>query len=269
MKYKLLKSGGILAAALAAIFLAGCGGSKVLRDPQPFAVTQSLAGSSDQRLAATLDWIIVRDGPGSWAKNADWDEYLMRAQNRGDQALIITQVSVTDSLGTRIRPGRDRKQLVRGAKNAVHRYQDDGLKVKAGAGAGTLVAAGAITGATTIATVTVVGPFALGEAGAVAASGGLLLAPVLAVGGIMRSVNNGRVSEQIESRQSYLPVVLQADEQISLDIFFPLTPSPQQIEVRYADATGDHTLVIDTRDVLRGLHLAIPGQDTLQAAAVD
>ena len=32
--------------------------------------------------AAALDWIIVRDGPGTWAKNVDWDEYLIRVHTK-------------------------------------------------------------------------------------------------------------------------------------------------------------------------------------------
>ena len=84
MKYKRMRSGAIIVTATLSLCLVGCGGSKVLKEPNPFAVTQSLATASDQRLYATLDWVIVRDGPGTWAKNVDWDEYLIRIQNLSD-----------------------------------------------------------------------------------------------------------------------------------------------------------------------------------------
>ncbi len=72
----------------------------------------------------------------------------------------------------------------------------------------------------------------------------------------MRGVNNGKVNRQIKSRQTQLPVVLQEDEEKRLDFFFPLTPSPRQLALRYVDSEGDHTLIIDTRTPLNGLHLA-------------
>lgn len=60
---------------------------------------------------------------------------------------------------------------------------------------------------------------------------------------------------QIKSRQTPLPVVPQEDEEKYLDIFFPLSPSPLQIKITYADSRGDHALIVDTQAVLEGLHV--------------
>ena len=253
MKYKEKKSGVVIFAATISLCLSGCGGTKVLKEPEPLLVTQSLAKASDQHIAATLDWVIVRDGPGTWAKNVDWDEYLIHVQNLADDSMRVTNITVLDSLGTRIEPRVDRKQLVNGSKESERRYKSEGLEVKAGAGVGTLAAASAVAGATAVAIVAS-GPLALSGGAAAAATGGLILVPVFAVGGVMRGVNNGRVNSQIESRQTLLPIDL-GDEEKSLDIFFPLAPSPQLIEVTYVDSRGDHTLIIDTHAALEGLHL--------------
>ena len=258
MKYKRMRSGAIIVTATLSLCLVGCGGSKVLKEPNPLAVTQSLATASDQHLYATLDWVIVRDGPGTWAKNVDWDEYLIRVQNLSDDSIRVTNITVLDSVGTLIETRETRKQLVKGTKKTKRRYKGEGLKVKAGASTGTLVAAGAVTAAATAAAVSSIS-FGLGAAGSGAAVGvataGIILLPVLAVGGVFRGVNNSKVDKQIKSRQTLLPVVLQEEEEKSLDIFFPLTQSPRKIEVTYADSQGAHTLIIDTRKVLDGLHL--------------
>ncbi len=238
-----------------AIALSGCGGTKVLKEPEPLVVTESLASASDQRLAATLDWVIVRDGPGTWARNVDWDEYLIRVQNLADDSIQVTNIIVVDSIGTPVESRHDRKQLVKGTKQTKKRYKGEGLEVKAGAGVGTLLAAGAAAGATAVAVVYAVGPLAISGGAAAAATGGLLLVPVFAVGGVMRGVNNSKVNKQIESRQTLLPIALQREEEKSLDIFFPLTPSPRQIELTYVDSRGDHILIIDTHTALEGLHL--------------
>ena len=79
--------------------------------------------------------------------------------------------------------------------------------------------------------------------------------PALAVGGVMRGLNNGRVNEQIETRQTLLPLEVQGDEETRLDVFFPLVPSPQHVEIVYVDPQGEHTLIIDTQAALDGLHL--------------
>ena len=232
--------------------LSGCGGTKVLKEPEPLVITQPLATASDQSLSAALDWVIFRDGPGTWAKNVDWDEYLIRVQNSGDDSLQITNIIVVDSLETRIEPRNNRSQLVKGTKETKRRYKGEGLKVKAGLSGTVLVGTGVVVAAGT----TGVGAAAMAGGGAAAgAAGVVLLVPVLAVGGVIRGVNNSKVNNQIEARQTLLPVVLQEDEEKGLHIFFPLSPSPGYIEFSYHDSGGDHTLIVDTLTALEGLHL--------------
>ncbi len=234
--------------------LTGCGGAKVLKNPEAHIVTQELVTASDQTLSADLDWVIIRDGPGTWAKNVDWDEYLITVRNVGGESIEITNITVLDSLGTRVESRNDRKQLVKGTKETKRRYKGEGLQVNAGWGTSTLFAAGAASVAGSAAVVASAGVFS--STAGVAATGGLILLPAFAVGGVVRGVNNGRVNKQIESRQTQLPLVLQDDEDQTIHAFFPLAPSPIQIEISYFDSRGDHTLIVDTQAALEGLHLA-------------
>ena len=117
-----------MAATPRACVVAGCGGTKVLKEPQPIQTTQALATISDERVTATLDWVIVRDGPGTWAKNADWDEYLLRFNNQSDEPVIITQLIVVDSLDARTEAQFGRKQLVKGSKKTARRYKSQGSR---------------------------------------------------------------------------------------------------------------------------------------------
>jgi hypothetical protein len=128
------------------------GGTKVLKEPQPMEPMQPLAATSDKSVTATLDWVIVRDGPGTWARNADWDEYQLRVSNQSDQPIKITEVFVVDSLNTRIESQSRRKSLVKGSKKTARRYKKSGIKVKAGAGAGTMLVAGAAVTAVGVST---------------------------------------------------------------------------------------------------------------------
>jgi hypothetical protein len=172
------------------------------------------------------------------------------------------QLTVVDSLDTRIEPQLGRKQLVKNSKQTARRYKDSGVKVKAGRGVGTMLIAGAAVtavgfGAATAVAFSTMGGMAAGSAGA-AAGGLLLLGPALAVGGIVRGVNNSKVNNEIELRQTTLPLEVPASEEIGLDVFFPLAPSPGIVELLYTDATGEHRLIIDTSEALGGLHIEAP-----------
>lgn len=258
-----IRASFITALLLGSGMLAGCGGTKVLKEPQPFQPTQALAAASDQRVTATLDWVIVRDGPGTWARNADWDEYLLRVSNHTDTPIQVAGLIVTDSLDTRIEPQPARKLLVKASKQTARRYKKSGVKVKAGSGAGALIVGGA---AVTLVGAGAAGAVALGASygatvgsGAVAAGGLLLLGPALAVGGVMRGLNNSAVSDVIEDRQTVLPLAIDANAERNLDVFFPLAPSPRMVELTYTDADGEHRLIIDTSATLDGLHIDTDG----------
>jgi hypothetical protein len=247
------------------VSLGGCGGTKVLKEEQPIQTTQPLAMASDQQITATIDWVIVRDGPGTWAKNADWDEYLLRVNNESDQPIQVTRVTVVDSLDTQIESQAGRKQLVKNSKKTARRYKKSGVKVKAGRGAGTMIVAGAavtavgVGAATAVAYGNIMGAAAGTSASAGAAVGGLLLlGPALAVGGVVRGVNNSKVNKRIEERQTVLPLEVPANVEQDLDVFFPLAPSPKLVELVYSDATGEHILLIDTNAALEGLHIEQP-----------
>ena len=86
----------------------------------------------------------------------------------------------------------------------------------------------------------------------------LLLGPALAVGGVVRGVNNSKVNNQIEIRQTVLPLEIPASEELGVNVFFPLAPSPKMVELIYTDATGKHSLIIDTSKALDGLHIEAP-----------
>ncbi len=238
---------------LIACVLTGCGGTKMLKEPEPLTIGASIATGSDPRLGASLDWVIVRDGPGTWARNADWDEYLIRMENSGDQSLQIIDVAVVDSLGFRVDSRHSRSQLVKGTRETKRRYKDGGIRVKAGLSGKALVG----TGVATAGTLVTVGLGTASSWGTLAAwmGGAVVVLPTMAVGGVVRGVNNITVDTEIESRQSQFPLVLAAGEKKNLNVFFPLAPSPRGIFVTYADSQHTYTLVIDTLTALDGLHL--------------
>ena len=238
--------------------LSSCGGTKMLSEPESLRfVLQPISATSDQFLSASLDWIIFRDGPGSWATNVDWDEYLISVRNLGGGSMELTNITVVDSLGVQIESRHSRKQLVDGSKRVIRRYENENLEVRAGLSGTVLVGAGA-------AGVGTLSAFAPGMMMSTASAVGVLAVvtavPVLAVAGVTRGINNSKVNHEIESRQTLLPIILQEKEEGSLDLFFPLSPSPAQVELTYNNSQGEHKLIIDTGEALNGLHLGTPSK---------
>lgn len=254
----------LLLACILALSLSACGGgTKLIRKPGVMPERAApLAAASDPRLLAELHFVIVRNGPAAWAKNADWDEYLLRVRNVGNTPLRLEAVTVTDSQGHANTTLADRGELVAASKQATRRYRDAGLKLEAGRGGAGLIAAGVGAGvvaygaATAAATTTALGAGGAAGGGAAAAAGGLILAaPVLVGVGIVRMVNNSKVDDRIEARATRLPLTLAPGAEATLDLFYPLSPSPQQVAVQYHDGRASHQLALDTGQALAGLHL--------------
>lgn len=253
-----VKLAHILPVGLIVLGLSACGGgTRLIKNappaPQPIA---ALAAASDDALSAQLQWVIVRDGPGTWAQNADWDEYLIAVRNVSTAPIQVTGVVLFDSMDQANALSASRTDLVDASRNNARRYKASGLKVAAGRGRGlALVAGGA--GATTagmgLAYASVWG--GAGSGGAAAAGGLILAGPALVTMAIVRGVRKGAVSNRIKERSSVFPITLEAGQTQSLDVFFPLSPAPRRIEVHYSDARGAQVLSIDTAQSLDGLHL--------------
>jgi hypothetical protein len=243
-----------LGAVLVLTLLSACAYNKKLDKPIPLQPAGAIATTVDERLSVTIDAIVVRDGPGSWSKNADWDEYLLHALATSDQPVEITRVVVVDSLGKHRKPSATRGDLQSGSKETARRYKDADLEVTAGYGGAGLVVAGYAVGGASAA----VGLATLGTSGAAAGAavaGAVLVAPVLMTAGIVVGVQEIRVQNEIRHRSTVFPATVAADQELLLDVFFPIAPAPQRVEVTYRDAAGEHVLVIDTKAVLAGLHL--------------
>lgn len=238
------------------IVLVNCGGTKILKDPVPFVLEQSLATTANMDLAVTLDWVIVRDGPGTWARNADWDEYLVRLENLTATDIQITDIAVYDSTSVRQQTAGSRKTLVDASRINAKRYKSQGVQIKAGLGSEALMAAGMVGG---IAALNAGGAVLyMSSAAAATTLGVLIAAPALVAGGVVKSVNQNRVNDQIILRQAMLPLTVGPDVPLGLNLFYPLSPSPLSLEVIYlvADDPAQQILKLDISTPLAGLHLS-------------
>ncbi len=238
------------------VLLAGCGGAALLKEARPLESSKAVATAQDERVFASIDRVILRNGPGAWARDAEWDEYLIRIRAHSGESVEIRQIAIFDALDQGIETRADRSDLVNGTRETERRYAESGRLVRTDGVNGWVAAGVGVAGASTL---------ALAAAPPMLAGGGAVLlvaAPVLLVtgaafagAGIVRLVNNAEVNGEIKRRQSTLPLALPGGGEASMDLFFPMTPLSGRARITYADRQGEHRLDIDTRQALIDLDL--------------
>ncbi len=253
-----------------AVAISACAGSKVLGEAKSLELQHPLAVEADSSIAATLDWVVVKDGPGTWASNAFWDEYRLRIVNHSDISVSLSQIQVVDSLAATHVITSDRRILVDSSERIQERYRDQELDVAPGAVSAGMLAAGVAGSAVAITAASYAAASgtasALGVSTGVGASPAVVtmayVAPVLIVGSILHVRNNAKVDDEINSRQTTFPVELGPGESNDIVAFFPIAPSPQTVRLIYQADDRMRVLEINTTEVLAGLHYRDPNAPT-------
>ncbi|HJW46279.1 MAG TPA: hypothetical protein VJ484_07285 [Lysobacter sp.] len=229
-----------------------------------------MAQSSSPHLAAKLEWVIVPGGPGAWVTNAGWDEYLIRVRNTSTAPVRIDGVEVEDSSGQSATPLDSRAALIKASRKTARRYRDEGVKVQAGMGGAALTAwgIGSTTAGLAYSSTLTLGIMGGGSSSAAwgVAAGMVVVGPVLGTMAIVRAARNHKVEKQIQVRRTMLPVTVAPGEEVLLDVFVPIAPSPKAVRIAYHDGEAEGRVEIDTRQVLAGLHLPPPANAQAPAA---
>jgi len=237
---------------------AACGGAKLIKDPVEAVPSRPLAEVRNGRLAVSLDWVVITNGPGSWAENAYWDEYQLTVTNHASGTLSVTGAVIYDSLGRRLDSDDDRNRLLAASRETAEHYEDEDIQVIAGAsGKGLALASGATFAAGSVLGMAVLtGSAAVGAAGV--AVGAIAAAPFLALGALAKGTSERRIARELRNRSSELPFRIGPGESRKLDIFFPIAPSPTKLEFAIHHDRGADLVLLDTTELLSGLHLEIP-----------
>jgi hypothetical protein len=238
----------------------GCVASKkykmVKKDAaRPAAELKWTAGT--ETAALRLQTVIVFKGPGSWKREARWDEYGVQVTNHGTAPLVIEEAALIDLLAQPQAPGDDPWLLEKRSRTNWDKYGKTGLKLLAGAGAVALYGAAL--------TASAVGSILGGGAAAGGGAAVLSIIPVVAVVDIVvvaviNNDNKKKVVAEFSRRRLVLPLTVQPGESVAGSLFFPMTPGPQKLIVRGQQAGQPVELALELKP-LAGLHLK-PNQAT-------
>jgi hypothetical protein len=201
----------------------------------------------------TLATLIVFKGPGSWKREARWDEYVVVIANHGAEPLLIEAAVLIDLLGQPQVPGVDPWQVEKLSYTNWDKYGKNGLKLLAGAGVVALYAAASFSVA--------MSGLSFGGTAAAASGGTVILniIPVLAVLDIavvalVNNANKKLIVAEFNRRRLQPPVTIAPGQSVSGSFFFPMTPGPQRLILKGKAGEAPLELVLDLK-LLAGLHL--------------
>jgi TonB family protein len=203
--------------------------------------------------------VLVRNAPGAWVRDADWDEYHIAIEAYGRQVEVSTVVLI-DATGARVEPSRDRSRLVDDTRELFKRYQLSGEVARSKDGGGLLLGSAGV-----VATGYGVG-MAMAPMVTFSNMAAMVIVPaaIIGVGAVMggaavyRIVDNSRVDDELKRRTSTLPVVAAPSEKLGVVLHYAITPLPRRIEMAYRVDGADHHIAIDTRDALETVHQEPP-----------
>jgi hypothetical protein len=203
-------------------------------------------------LDTTLHTVISDGGPGSWKREAFWDEYVIIMHNEGDQVLTIATATLTDYAGV-VRPaGTDPWALERESKTLEKRYRDAGVAFAR------IAAPRVIVGAAEPGVVASAGIGATGTAAAATAAAVALPVYGATVLGINMHNKSG-IKKEFNRRRISLPLTFGPGQTRTGSFFFPMVPNPQALTVHWINSAGDGETTLELQ-FLQGLHVSGDGR---------
>jgi len=201
-------------------------------------------------LHATLKTVITYNGPGSWKRDAFWDEYVVTVHNSGSRPLTVSAAALlTDFDGALRSPGSDPWAVEKQSKTLEQKYKEAGVAfvrytapgvIIVGTGAGFMSAA------------------LFSTAAADAAAVCLVALPVYYISVVtINHYNKVAMEKEYQRRRIVLPLTLAPGEMRTGSLFFPMTPSPRSFRLDWVDGVSGHESVLSL-GFLRGLHLEAP-----------
>ena len=209
------------------------------------------AATAPDGLTVTVHTVLVRNGPGSWVRDADWDEYIVTLKNSAPSPLHIETLRLESPyLPVPQQSSLSLKQLENRTKETLRTARDFSIASAEAAGLGATAA-----GASTYALI----PFAAAPAAAAPLAGALIEYP------LDRAIENHHLEHEDHSiieltileRGVHLAYEVPPGQEELRSVFFPITPSPSRLMVGYRIADEQRELAVPLA-ALKQLHLKPP-----------
>lgn len=248
----------VLVALLAVLSCSGCVSTKyqLARHGTPPAQSLDHPFPASGALEANLVALITYHGPGSWKREALWDEYVVALRNGGEVPITVDSATLTDSRGGTVAPGTDPWELEKQSRALEKQYRTHGEAFARAAGPGALlVGGGAVAAAATTSGWALVSPAAAG-----AALTAVFVLPVYYTSVLAIDYHNKhQVLDEFRRRRMVAPLTLAPGETRTASLFFPMIRSPAALGIHWQNEAGPVQASLPL-EFLRELH--VPAQRT-------
>jgi len=201
--------------------------------------------SGEAQQVVTVHSVIAFHGPGSWKRDAYWDEYVVSIANHDTTPLVVESAELTDFRGDVTSPGDNPWLLEKQSLSRRDELNRTAKTVLVQLGTGYLAVG--VSGATAL--------IAGMGGGAVGFYAGLALFPAYVAGTVYRNVSSRHdIEAEFGRRRVALPVIVTPDATAQGSLFFRISPGPQRLVLHCRSGEVSRDLVVDLAP-LAGLHL--------------
>lgn len=255
--------GRVVPLLIASVVFSGCVSSKYkLTQGKPTPPVIINLAAAQMPAEAIVHSVIIYQGPGSWKREAYWDEYVVSVSNRGDTPLRIEQAELIDGDSNVVRAGEDPWALDKESRSWWKEVQASQTSTLVALGAGAAVAGviatsslATLNATVVLSTVGVTSNFGAVTAGAAVAA---IALPVYAVTIVtINHRNKAQVAAEFNRRRLALPETLPPGASRSGSLFLRVTPSPRRLVLRGQAGGQPWELSVDLAP-LAGLHKKTP-----------
>ncbi|MBK8857139.1 MAG: hypothetical protein IPN11_05460 [Opitutaceae bacterium] len=224
--------------AACALLLGGCVSAKYKTiEKKTSPVSLNLTGEKSP-VAVSVQSVIVYRGPGSWKRDAYWDEYIVALANQGETPVTLESVTLTDFTGTASPPSDNPWALEKQSRDREEELRANVKDVLLQIGGGYVIMSVAVTGGLAVA----------------GFAGGVLAMPAFVAGTIYANVHQRHLVEgQFAKRRIVLPATIPPGQAAQGSLFFRISPGPRQLAFLIQYDGGYRKVVVDLAP-LAGLH---------------
>ena len=177
-----------------------------------------------------LHSVIIYKGPGSWKREAYWDEYIVSIANRGSLPLFIESATLVDFQDKYNSAGCNPWELEKQSKAWWKGIRANGISSGIAIGAGMTASGLAFVSGLSGGVWTGYSISGIGVAGAA----GLVALPVVGVSYIVGNLRgHKKIEKEFDRRRMVLPAVIQTGKIVKGSLFFPITAGPKCLIINY------------------------------------
>ena len=203
---------------------------------------------------ALIDTVIIYGGPGSWKREAYWDEYILSITNHGQQPVDLASATLIDFQGNPVMSGDNPWELQEQSKNWVENYNsgETGVVIKVGA-------ATVLTSAIITASAVALGSGAWVSGATIAAAAAPVVAivalPIIGLGTVAVNIDRRhKIEDEFNRRRLALPAAIQPGQMTQGSLFFRITPGPKQLTLFFTRVEPGFDVSVDLTP-LSDLHI--------------